>query len=376
MSNIKNLKKLLVAVTLINQLFIGISASEFYDIRVDKIVDQLNHPWGIQFLPNKDILITERSGQLRLVRDSVLFSNPISGLPNIKQHGQGGLMDIAVHPDFMDNQYVYLSYVGKNDDGYSTEVLRGRLHNNTLEDVEVIFKAIPKSGGSRHFGGRLLFDKSDLYITLGDRGDRPSAQQLNNHAGSLIRIKDDGDIPIDNPYVDVNQALPEIYSYGHRNIQGIAIHPETHSVWVHEHGPQGGDELNIIEPAANYGWPVITYGVNYGFGTKIGEGTHKIGMKQPIHYWVPSIAPSGMAFYSGDEFPQWQNNLLVGSLKFGLLIRLEIENGHVIHEERMLDGKYGRIRDVRIGPDGAIYLLTDEDNGALLRISNPATYVN
>ena len=332
----------------------------------------MQHPWSLAFLPNKKILITERVGRLRLISNNKLQAKVIQGLPTIKQHGQGGLMDVAVHPNFINNQLVYLSYAGKNDNGYSTEVLRGRLNNYSLEDVEVIFKASPKSGGSRHFGGRLIFNNSDLYITLGDRGDRPVAQQLHSHSGSLIRIKDNGDIPADNPYVNVKHALPEIYSYGHRNIQGIAIHPKTKSLWIHEHGPQGGDELNIIEPAANYGWPVITYGVNYVIGTKIGEGTHKKGMKQPIYQWTPSVAPSGMAFYSGDEFPQWQNNLLVGSLKFGLLIRLEIENGQVIHEERMLDGKYGRIRDVRIGPDGAIYLLTDEEDGALLRISNRA----
>ncbi len=376
MSYMVHLKKLLLFFILLGQLFVLISASETHDVRVDIVVDQLKHPWGLQFLPNSEILITERTGQLRLVKDGVLFGDPIKGLPNIKQYGQGGLMDVAIHPDFRNNQFVYLSYAGKEGDGYSTEVLRGKLSNNKLDDVEIIFKALPKTRGSRHFGGRLLFVEGKLFITLGDRGDRPTAQQLNDHAGSLIRINDNGDIPVDNPFVKKTNALPEIYSYGHRNIQGISQHPENKSLWIHEHGPQGGDELNVIEPGANYGWPVITYGVNYGFGTKIGEGTHKEGMKQPVHYWVPSIAPSGMTFYSGTEFPAWQNNLLVGSLKFGLLIRLELENGRVIREQRLLNGQYGRIRDVRVGPDGAIYLLTDEDNGALLRLSNNKTNLN
>ncbi|MEN8214639.1 MAG: PQQ-dependent sugar dehydrogenase, partial [Pseudomonadota bacterium] len=203
---------------------------------------------------------------------------------------------------------------------------------------------------------------------LGDRGDMPRAQRLDDHAGSIIRLHEDGSIPRDNPFVSRSDALPEIYSYGHRNAQGIALHPRTGDVWIHEHGPQGGDELNIIRPGANYGWPVITYGVNYGTGTRIGEGTHKAGMLQPLHYWVPSIAPSGMAFYTGDQFPQWQGNLFVGSLKFQQLVRLELEGDEVVKEERLLTKQLGRIRDVATGPDGYLYLLIDASDGSLVRL--------
>ncbi len=345
--------------------------SELYKFEVLSVAHGLNHPWSMAFLPNSDILVSERSGRLRLIQKGVLLDEPVSGLPAIRQHGQGGLLDIALHPDFASNQRIYLAYVGKTLRGYGTEVLRARLQNKALHDVEVIFKALPKSRGGRHFGGRLLFtDDKKLLITLGDRGDRPRAQNLNDHAGSLIRVKDDGGAVNDNPFVNQADAQAEIYSYGHRNIQGITKDISSDQIWIHEHGPQGGDEINIIRAGANYGWPVITYGANYGTGTKIGEGTHKQGMEQPIYHWTPSIAPSGMTFYSGDEFPQWRGNLLVGSLKFGLLVRLVIENNQVIHEERLLNKRYGRIRDVRQGPNGLIYLLTDEEQGSVLRLHN------
>ena len=228
----------------------------------------------------------------------------------------------------------------------------------------------PKSGTGRHFGSRLVFDgKGHLYITLGDRGERPRAQQLDDHAGSVIRLNDDGSVPPDNPYIATDKALPEIFSYGNRNMQGAALHPRTGELWTHEHGPQGGDEINVIRAGVNYGWPVITYGVNYGIGTRIGAGTHQEGMAQPLYYWVPSIAPSGMAFYTGDAIPQWQGNLLVGSLKFSALVRLELDGEKVLHEERLLRGELGRIRDVRQGPDGLVYLLTDASNGGLFRLS-------
>ena len=214
-----------------------------------------------------------------------------------------------------------------------------------------------------------MFDNQGyLFITLGDRGDKPRAQDLSDHAGSLIRLHDDGRVPQDNPFIDNHNARPEIYSYGHRNIQGAALHPSSGSLWIHEHGPQGGDEINIPQAGLNYGWPIITYGVNYVIGTKIGEGTHKAGMEQPVHTWVPSIAPSGMTFYTGEQFPLWKDNLFVGSLKFQQLVRLEIENNKIRHEERLLTDKLGRIRDVRQGPDGLLYLLTDERNGKLVKI--------
>lgn len=350
--------------------------SEKQKIRYDIITQGLDHPWSLAFLPNGEYLITERSGQLkRINKAGLLYPQAISGLPKIEQHGQGGLLDIALHPDFKNNRWVYLSYAEKEqglfDNKYGTAVGRGKLINNRLEDFEVIFRMNNKDGKPYHFGSRLVFDRAGyLFITLGDRGTRDRAQDLNDHAGTVIRIHDDGRIPADNPFIGKQGIQPEIYSYGHRNIQGAGLDPETGLLWTHEHGPQGGDELNQPQPGLNYGWPVITYGKNYVTGSDIGEGTHKQGIQQPIHYWVPSIAPSGMSFYDGDEFPRWKNNLFVGSLKFRLLVRLEMDNGKVIREERLLKGALGRIRDVRQGPDGHLYLITDDGNGKLVKLSS------
>jgi len=233
----------------------------------------------------------------------------------------------------------------------------------------VIFRALPKSQGGRHFGSRLLFDANGyLLITLGERGDRPRAQDIGDHAGSVIRVNDDGSVPADNPFVANADANPEIFTYGNRNVQGIALDAASGRVWAHEHGPQGGDEVNVLVSGRNYGWPVITYGRNYVTGTAIGEGTHRDGMQQPRHYWTPSIAPSGMTLYTGDKFPAWRGNLFVGALKFRLLVRLELRGDTIIHEERMLEDVLGRIRDVRTGPDGYIYLLTDQADGVLARL--------
>lgn len=345
--------------------------SELHAFKIEKIASGLSHPWSLAFLPDGGMLVTERIGQLRIIQNNQLLTNPVSGLPDIYQQGQGGLMDVALHPEFSDNQILYLSFTAKTSDGLGTEVFRARLVDQQLLDVKVIFRALPKSMGGRHFGGRLLFSADGyLYITLGDRGDRARAQRLDDHAGSLIRIHADGQLPQDNPFVNQQTSKQEIYSYGHRNIQGIVQHPHTNQIWVHEHGPQGGDEINLIKVGSNYGWPIITYGVNYVIGTKIGVGTHKKGLEQPLYHWTPSIAPSGMTFYTGNEFPQWQDQLFVGSLKFGLLVRLKVDGQKVVHEERMLANKYGRIRDVRQGPDGALYLLTDQKQGAVLRLSS------
>jgi glucose/arabinose dehydrogenase len=343
--------------------------SERERFRVVTLVRGLDHPWGMAFLPDGDMLITERPGRLLRVAGDTLEKRPVSGLPPLAAVGQGGLLDVALHPDFDTNGLVYLSLAGADDDGVGTEVARGRLVDDVLEDVEIIFRALPKSGGGRHFGSRLLFDTDGrLLITLGDRGDRPRAQDLGDHAGSIIRLEDDGGVPADNPFTQTPGAKPEIYTYGNRNVQGITLDPETGRVWAHEHGPQGGDEVNILAPGRNYGWPVITYGRNYVIGTKIGEGTHKEGMEQPIHQWTPSIAPSGMTLYTGDKFPAWRGNLLVGALKFRLLARLEVQDGKVVHEERLLEDVLGRVRDVRTGPDGYIYLLTDQGDGVLARL--------
>jgi glucose/arabinose dehydrogenase len=290
-------------------------------------------------------------------------------LPDITAKGQGGLMDVALHPNFADNRWVYLSYAASGRGGIGTEVARGRLVDNRLQDLQVLFRALPKASGGRHFGSRLLFAPDGfLYISLGERGQRPQAQSLGSHLGTMIRLHDDGRVPADNPFAGRAGAMPEIYSYGHRNIQGLALQPGTGRIWAHEHGPQGGDELNLLGAGRNYGWPVITYGRNYVTGTRIGEGERKAGMEQPVHYWVPSIAPSGLAFYQGDKFPGWKGDALIGSLKFSYLVRLKLENQRVIHEEILLEGLLTRIRDVRTGPDGYVYLLTDENNGKLVRL--------
>jgi len=336
--------------------------------RVVTLAEGLEHPWGMAFLPDGRILISERPGRLRLVADGRLHPEPLAGLPPVAQHGQGGLLDVALHPDFATNGWVYLSYANRDAEGVGTSVGRGRLAGHALVDGQKLFDLVPRSNAGQHFGSRLVFDRDGLlYITLGDRGERQRAQDLGDHAGSVIRLHDDGTVPTDNPFYGRAGARPEIFSYGHRNLQGAALHPVTGELWAHEHGPQGGDEVNVVRRGRNYGWPVITYGKEYVTGFDIGP-THREGMEQPLHYWVPSIAPSGMAFYTGDKFPQWRGNLFVGSLKFRLLVRLELDGEKVIKEERLLRDHIGRIRDVRMGPDGYLYLLTDEANGKLVRL--------
>jgi len=351
-------------------LFHAAQASPF---KVETVVSGLEHPWGMAFLPDGRILVTERAGRLRIVEQGKLLASPVAGLPAIESIGQGGLLDIVLHPDYQNNGWLYFSYAepaeGFFTNDYGTAVARAKLDGNRLTDLQVIFSMNIKSSGGRHFGSRLLFDRDNyLYITTGDRGERDRAQALDDHAGSVIRLHDDGRIPADNPFVNTAGARTEIYSYGHRNPQGMALHPTTGEVWLHEHGPQGGDEINRILPGRNYGWPVITYGENYGTGTRIGEGTHKPGMEQPLYQWTPSIAPSGMAFYTGDAFERWQGNLFVGALKFQLLVRLELDGNKIANEERLLERQLGRIRDVRNGPDGLLYLLTDADEGAIVRL--------
>ncbi len=344
--------------------------SRGHSFQVESVASGLSHPWGLAFLPGGDVLVTERTGNLRLIRSGQLLDQPVGGLPTIEEYGQGGLLGITLHPRFESNRWIYLSYAGEGNGGYSTEVLRARLEGMQLDEVRLIFQAQPKTGGGNHFGSRLVFARDGtLFISLGERGERSAAQYLGDHRGSLIRVNDDGSVPEDNPFVGWARVRPEIYTYGNRNMQGMALNPFSGEIWAHEHGPQGGDEVNIMRSGTNYGWPIITYGVNYGIGTKIGEGTHKEGMAQPIHKWVPSIAPSGMTFYSGEKFPNWKGDLFVGSLKFGLLVRLDVEGNRITNEERMLDNAYGRIRDVVQGPDGHLYLLTDERDGQLLKLT-------
>lgn len=348
----------------------AIYSSEKHRFKVSSVVQGLEHPWSMAFLPDGRMLVTERPGRLRLVAaDGRLDPKVIQGLPAIAEEGQGGLLDVVLHPDYARNGWIYLSYVAKGQGGYGTEVLRGKLDGYTLRQIEVLFRLQPKSNTGHHFGSRLAFDRQGfLYITLGDRGDKDRAQKLDDHAGSVIRLHDDGKVPQDNPFVGVAGAKAEKFTLGHRSVQGLALNPRSGELWAHEHGPQGGDEINIIRRGLNYGWPVITYGRNYVIGTKIGEGTAKSGMEQPVLHWTPSIAPSGMAFYSGKRFGHWQGNLLVGALRDQMLVRLELEGDRVTHQERLLIGKFGRIRDVRSGPDGMIYLLTDDSEGQLLRL--------
>ena len=336
--------------------------------RVVPVATGLEHPWGMVFLPDESILVTERPGRLRIVRDGALDPEPIDGVPEVYASGQGGLLDVALDPGFASNRAIYISYAAVGDGGNSTRVARARLGDGRLEDLAVIFTAEPLVPSSKHFGSRLAFDPQGfLFITVGERGQGERAQDLGDHNGSVIRLHPDGSVPADNPFVGDAGARPEIFSYGHRNAQGLAIHPETGIPWLQEHGARGGDEVNVVRPGANDGWPVITYGIDYS-GAPIGEGTHKEGMAQPIHYWVPSIAPSGMAFYDGEAFPEWQGDLFVGALRSELLARLELDGERVVAEERLLEDALGRIRDVEVGPDGYLYLLTDESDGGLYRL--------
>ncbi|MFT3963527.1 PQQ-dependent sugar dehydrogenase [Propionivibrio sp.] len=349
-------------------------AQDAAPFRVVTVADGLEHPWSLAFLPDGRMLVTERPGRLRLVSaDGRLDPRPLAGVPKVAAVGQGGLLDVALHPQFARNGWIYLSYAAQGEGGYGTEVLRARLDGHALRDARVIFSMRPKTTTSHHFGSRLVFDRQGyLYITLGDRGEMARAQRLDDHAGSVIRLHDDGRVPADNPFVAVPGALPEKFTLGNRNVQGAALHPRTGEVWIHEHGPQGGDEINIVRAGTNYGWPVITYGRNYVTGTRIGEGTEKPGMAQPLWHWTPSIAPSGMAFYEGDKFPAWRGNLFVGALRDELLVRLELDGDRVVREERLLEKQIGRIRDVRAGPDGFLYLLTDEARGRLARLEPEA----
>jgi aldose sugar dehydrogenase len=329
----------------------------------------LEHPWALEFLPDGRMLVTERPGRLRIVEPNGRISAPLAGVPPVETGGQGGLLDVALDPSFSENRLVYLSYAEPGEGGAGTAVARGRLGEGRLEDVRVIYRQQPKVGGGNHFGSRLTFARDGkLFVTQGERFSyREKAQDLATLLGKVVRINADGSVPKDNPFAGRSGARPEIWSYGHRNVQAAAIHPETGQLWTVEHGARGGDELNHPEAGKNYGWPVITYGVDYS-GDKIGEGTAKAGMEQPVYYWDPVIAPSGMLFYTGDALPGWKGSVLVGSLK-GALVRLELVSGKVVREERYRDGDLGeRIRDVQQGPDGLVYVVTDEGDGKVLRV--------
>jgi len=343
-----------------------VQRSAQHDFRVVTVVEGLEHAWSLAFLPGGDMLVTERPGRLRIVRNGVLLPDSVPGVPAVLARGQGGLLEVAPHPDFATNRLIYLTFSKPIGDGEraTTAVVRGRFEHDRLTGVQEIFEA--DSRGNGHYGSRLAFDGNGfLFITVGDRQAPPRgnlethpAQDRSNHHGTINRLHDDGRVPADNPFVNEAGVRPEIWSYGHRNPQGLAIHPETGDVWANEHGPQGGDELNLIQRGANYGWPVVGYGVNYGSGTAIHSGTRREGMEPPVHFWVPSIATSGLLIYTGDRFPQWRGNLFVGGLAGQQLARLTMDGRRVMSEETLVRG-LGRIRDVRQGPDGFIYLVID-----------------
>lgn len=341
--------------------------SESGEIRVETLADGLEHPWGIAFLPDGRALVTERPGRLRVMERDGTLSEPLSGVPDVFAQRQGGLLDVAVDPEFEASGLVYLSYAEPADDGASTAVARGRLVEGGLEEVEVIFRQEPRVGGGAHFGSRIAFPSDGtVLIGLGERFKFDPAQDLSSHLGKIVRIGRDGSVPQDNPFVDQAGARPEIWSYGHRNIQGMAIHPETGALWVAEHGPEGGDEINIAEAGRNYGWPLVSWGRHYS-GEDIPDPSTRPDLAQSVFQWTPVIAASGMDFYTADLFGDWQGDLLVGGLVAEAIVRLDQDGQEVAEVERLDLG--ARIRDVVVGPEGAVYALTDEDDGAVLRLT-------
>jgi len=337
-------------------------------LKVVTVARGLSHPWSLAFLPNGRMLVTERSGRMRIVTRNGGVGAPLRGLPRIAAYGQGGLLDVVVDPGFATNRTIFFSFSEPGAGGAGTSVARAQLQGNALTNVKIIFRMVPKTSAGRHFGSRIVIARdSTLFVTIGDRADRQKAQDTRDHRGQVVRINKDGSIPKTNPFVGRSGYRPETWSYGHRNPQGAALHPRTGQLWIHEHGAAGGDEVNIPRAGRNYGWPVISYGRHY-WGGKIGEGTKKAGMEQPVHYWDPSIAPSGMAFVTGTIFKGWQGDLLVGALKYRMVVRLRFNGTRVVQRERILAGLEERIRDLRIGPRGYIWLLTDSSDGRILRV--------
>lgn len=335
--------------------------SEQLTFRVDTVATDLEIPWGMAFLPNGDILVTERKGTLRLIQDGQLHPDPIGNVPEVRAKGQGGLFDLELHPNYAENGWIYISFAstakpGEEGEGANTELVRAKLKDHSLVEIESIFKASPNYKKTQHFGARIEFDRQGyLYLSVGDRGGRDEVQTRANYRGRVLRFHDDGSIPKDNPFITDPTAKPEIFSYGHRNPQGMSMNPLTGDIWEHEHGPQGGDEVNIIKGGNNYGWPVISYGINYD-NSILTEEFAREGMEQPVLYWKPSIAPCGMDFVESDLYgPAWKNNLLVGSMKFQYLNRCEVQDNRIIHQEKLLEGM-GRVRVVRQAPDGYIYV--------------------
>jgi len=344
----------------------AIVESEKQKFQVDTITTELKNPWGMAFLPDGRILVTERAGEIRIVKDGKLLDEKIQGVPAVYAKGQGGLLDIQLHPDFKENAWIYLSYSKPLADSGGTVIARAKLEGNSLTNLEELFQTSPFTPSEVHFGSRIAFDGNGyMFFTSGERGKKENAQDLTNHLGKVLRLHDDGKVPSDNPFVSTIGAKSEIWSYGHRNLQGLYYDKATGILWEHEHGPRGGDELNIVEKGKNYGWPVITYGINYD-STIITDLKEKEGMEQPVRYWVPSIAPCGMTMVTSDKYPNWKGNILVGALSHQLVARVEIADRKFVKEERLLE-KIGRVRAVAQSPDGYIYVAM-ENPGKLVRL--------
>ncbi len=372
----KFLTFLLVAIPVVLACSEAISINEFEankqrtveSFKVDTLAVDLKNPWGMAWLPDGRMLLTERSGEIRIIKDDKLIEDRISGVPEVYARGQGGLLDIKLHPNYAENGWIYISYSSPNPDGEgaNTAIMRAKLQGNSLVSQEKLFQALPYSTRGQHYGSRIVFDDQGyMFFSVGDRGQMENAQNLSNHNGKIHRLHDDGRVPSDNPFVSNAEAMPSIWSYGQRNPQGMIRDASTGAIWAHEHGPRGGDELNRIEKGKNYGWPEISYGINYN-GTILTEYQEKEGMEQPIHQWTPSIAPCGMAQYTGNQFPEWEGNLFIGALSFRYLARVVIKGNTFVEEEKLLD-QVGRVRAVEQGPDGYIYVAT-EGPGMIVRL--------
>lgn len=345
------------------------AGADAIDYEIETVAEGLAHPWSLTFLPDGRMLVTERAGRLRLIEDGELHPEPVAGIPEADIASQGGLFEVLPHPAFASNGWLYLSLAHGDTRANTTRVVRGRLSEHALVDTETLFDAEPARDTPVHYGGRMTFLPDGTFLLgLGDGFDyREAAQDPGNHLGSLVRLNADGSVPADNPFVNDPEKRSEIYSYGHRNIQGIVFDPETDTIWSHEHGPRGGDELNRIQPGANYGWPVATHGIDYS-GARISPYRSRPGMVDPVHVWTPSIAPAGMTRYQGPAFPDWQGDLLVAALVAKAVIRVELEDGRVVATHRHFAEIDERIRDIKVGPDGALYVLTDSPNGRVFRI--------
>jgi aldose sugar dehydrogenase len=336
----------------------GVFHTQKLSFRIDTLATGLTNPWGMAFLPDGRILIAERPGRLRIWENGSLAPDPVGGLPDVWAHGQGGLLEVALHPDYEQNGWLYLGFSMRSGNGGNTAIARAQLEGDELKNVEVVFHGHNLTNAAHHFGCRIVFDEQNyLFFAIGDRGEMHNAQLLTNHNGKVMRIHDDGVVPVDNPFVDVEGAMPEIWTYGNRNIQGMALHPQTGALWSHEHGPKGGDEINLMVKGGNYGWPLATHGINYD-GSTITPDTTLPGMIDPVLHWTPSIAPCGLAFVSSERYPSWNGNMLVGALAGQHIHRVEFDGDKVIHTEKLLQG-FARFRDVRQGPDGYLYVLTE-----------------